>query len=239
MPNPDELFLLGTAPTFPIFAIGNPSLDTEKTTGISPTIGVDTKYFNSEISTYANLSRNFIYFSPDISTSGNPAYEVTIRGAFPRFTFEAIDALFYGLDGWTELFPDEILGARLSLAMVRAIDENGDHLLGIPADQVTSSVQVRPSFGWVEDPEIEISGEFVDKQNLVDPSLEFAPPPEAYWLLNASLSGEFEMWNQIFRVNLSGRNLLNAKYRSYTSLMRYYADSPGRDVRLNLVMDLY
>ena len=36
------------------------------------------------------------------------------------------------------------------------------------------------------------------------------------------------------RIGLQVHNALNARYRDYTSLLRYYADQPGRDVRIRL-----
>ena len=39
------------------------------------------------------------------------------------------------------------------------------------------------------------------------------------------------------RLGVEVRNLLNTAYREYTSLLRYYADQPGRDVRLRVGMD--
>ena len=39
------------------------------------------------------------------------------------------------------------------------------------------------------------------------------------------------------RVGLDARNILNTAHREYTSLLRYYADQPGRDIRVRVGMD--
>jgi outer membrane receptor protein involved in Fe transport len=42
---------------------------------------------------------------------------------------------------------------------------------------------------------------------------------------------------QPVRVGVIAHNLLNTAYRDYTSLLRYYADQPGRDVRVRIGMN--
>jgi iron complex outermembrane receptor protein len=39
------------------------------------------------------------------------------------------------------------------------------------------------------------------------------------------------------RVGVDVHNLLNTAYREYTSLLRYYADQPGRNIRVRVGMD--
>jgi iron complex outermembrane receptor protein len=64
---------------------------------------------------------------------------------------------------------------------------------------------------------------------------DLAPPPGAYALVGAALGfaidnrGESEL-----QIGLEGSNLLNARYREYTSNLRYFADEPGRELRLRL-----
>ena len=62
---------------------------------------------------------------------------------------------------------------------------------------------------------------------------DFAPPPPGYALLG--LSAETTLGK--VRVGAEVHNLLNTAYRDYTSLLRYYADQPGRDIRVRVGMD--
>ncbi|GIV25163.1 MAG: membrane protein [Bacteroidia bacterium] len=63
-----------------------------------------------------------------------------------------------------------------------------------------------------------------------DPSAEYTPPPRGYSLLNAQITWQHGPW--ILR--LSGENLLDARYRAYPDLMRFFADQVGRQVRFTM-----
>ena len=122
--------------------------------------------------------------------------------------------------------------------MVRGQElSTGMHLVGTPADYVDVSALGRlPAIGKALRTEIAVSGEFVAKQSRVDPSMDFAPAPDGYALLHAAVKTELGVDRPV-RVSLVGRNLLNTRYREYTSLRRYYADQPGRDVQLRVGTD--
>ena len=66
--------------------------------------------------------------------------------------------------------------------------------------------------------------------------LDFAPAPPGYMLLGAGVQAVVGRRNPV-RVGLDAHNLLNTTYREYSSLIRYYADRPGRDIRLRVGMD--
>jgi iron complex outermembrane receptor protein len=86
---------------------------------------------------------------------------------------------------------------------------------------------------------IELRGtvERVGEQSRVDPGDDFAPAPDAYTLVGASARAEVPLRTTTLRFGLAGHNLLDTVYREYTSLIRYYADQPGRDIRLRVGVD--
>ena len=90
---------------------------------------------------------------------------------------------------------------------------------------------------WLEGVELRSTLEHVGRQSRVAPADDFAPAPEAYTLLGASAKAEIPLRTTTLRLGLSGHNLLDTAYRDYTSLIRYYADQPGRDVRLRVGVD--
>lgn len=234
-PDADELFLIGSAPSFPVFALGAPNLDTERSwTGtFTTTLMVD--LLRMEASVYAQHIQNYVYFSPDLNDSGAPRYEVTIQGTWPRYSYQAIDANFWGADGALTLLPGRAVSVEASGAIVRARDTaTGAGLIGVPADNLTLTVVTQtPSVGPFHAPTLEVGTRAVAKQTRVDPSADFAPAPEAYALLNAGVSADIGHTH----VSVQGRNLLNAAYRDYTSLLRYYADQPGRSVHVRIGVD--
>ena len=77
----------------------------------------------------------------------------------------------------------------------------------------------------------------VARQSRTDPRTDYVPSPEGYVLLGANAEATLPLRERELRVGLEGTNLLNRSYRDYTSLLRYYADQPGRDMRLWLGMD--
>jgi len=90
--------------------------------------------------------------------------------------------------------------------------------------------------GFVEDLEVDLNVEIVAAQSLVDPTLDFADPPPGYVLLGAGINAVLGRKNKV-RVGVDATNILNTSYRDYTSLLRYYADRPGRDIRLRAGMN--
>ena len=83
VPNADEAYMLSSAPTMPVYVYSDPSLGVETTWGASPTLGLEYSWFHAEVSAYANVIQDFIYFAPELDADGNPSFDVTIRGAFP------------------------------------------------------------------------------------------------------------------------------------------------------------
>ena len=65
-----------------------------------------------------------------------------------------------------------------------------------------------------------------------DPNIDFVGPPDGYGLLGAGAGVEFPAEGRLLRLSLVGTNLLNVRYRDYTSLLRYFADEPGWGVQL-------
>lgn len=234
-PNADELYLIGNAPSFPVYALGHPDLGVETALGASLTPGLRLSAFEMELSGFVQSISDYIYFSPDLNENGEPRFDVTIQGTWPRYTYQAIDARLHGVDGAMKLGPQAPVGLEVQGGLVRAQDRaTGAHLIGIPADHLRLSVVGRPpAAGIVDAPELRVITEMVAAQSRVDPSDDFAPAPPGYVLLGADVSMELGT----FRVGVEGRNLLNTAYREYTSLLRYYADQPGRDVRLRVGAD--
>ncbi|MCA9490080.1 MAG: TonB-dependent receptor [Myxococcales bacterium] len=238
-PNADEQYMNGSAPTSPVYALGDPSLGVETTWGASPTLGWDLRWVRGEASVYGNLIQNYIYFAPALGPDGAPAFDVTIRGAYPRYDFRPIDAMFYGGDGQLELLPDAVIGATTSVAIVRAVDlASGSGLVMIPPDRVRGALLGRPRIRGFDEAVLQANVTWVARQTHVDEEVDLAPPPDGYVLVGAAASAEVPMGHDLLRVGVEGNNLLDARYREYTSLLRYSADEPGREVRLRVGMDL-
>lgn len=231
-PNVDELYILGHAPTSPVYANGHPDLEPETIWNASFTTGLRTQTIEAEASVYGQRVDDYIYFAPELGVDGTPRFDVTIRGTWPTYGFQQINANFYGMDGSIDLAPNAPVGLRALGGIVRAESrETGDQLIGTPADHLTLTAIGRPaSVGPLQKIELLVKADLVAKQSLVNPDHDFAPTPEGYTLWGAGIETEIGQKNPV-RVGIEAHNLLDTAYREYTSLLRYFGDQPGRDVR--------
>lgn len=239
-PNLDELFLLGSTPSLPVYALGDPSLGVETSRGGSLTAGLRVKGIEAEVSGYQTWIDDYIYFAPNLGRDGTPRLEVTIQGAFPSYAYSPIQASFYGSDGSVQIAPEGTVGLALGGALVRAIDlDTGDPLIGIPADRVHAELIGRPPpLGPLHAVQVAASAEWIGTQFRAEDYADLAPPPQGATLLGARMETEIHLGRRDVRIGVEGRNLLNTRYREATSLLRYYADQPGRDLRVRVGMDL-
>lgn len=239
-PNVDELYLIGSAPSFPVYALGNPNLGVETSWSGSATVGLRRPWLTAEASGFGSVIDDYIYFSPDRNPDGSLHYDVTIRGTWPTYEYQPVDAVVYGVDGGFELAPEGLVGLDVVGALVRAqLPGSGQQLVGTPADRLRLTAKLRPGpTGPLDQTELCVSTQLVAMQSRTDLAADFAPPPAGHALLGAAFHTELKLKGRDLRIGLEGRNLLDTAYREYTSLLRYYADQPGRDLRLRVGVDL-
>jgi iron complex outermembrane receptor protein len=228
-PNPDEQYLNGTAPTFPVLGLGKPDLDPETTYSSSATVAFRHPRVTAEASAYANLIADYIYFAPALDENGVPIFDVLIRGTFPRFTTRPVDALFYGVDGGIAVTPHPRVELGGQVSIVRAENvRDGSYLVFVPADRFRGAITLHAPDGWgLRKTSLSVAGTYVSRQRRFDLAADFAAPPASYVQLGAELGTETRAAGQTLRFALQGANLTNARYRDYTSLLRYFADEPG------------
>ncbi len=238
-PNPDEQYINGTAPSLPIFALGDPDIGAETTYGASVTASYASERISGELSAFGNYIDNYIYFAPAIGADGNPIFDVIIRGAFPRFTTRAVDATFHGADGYVSASPWRWLTLDLQGALTRARNVSDDsYLVFVPPDRFRASVGLNHEdlprgFDWA----VSVGSTYVRRQSRFDPAADLAPPPDAYVLGDATVSVKTNVGGRDLHIALAGTNLLGTRYREYASLLRYFADQPGRQVMLRMTMN--
>jgi iron complex outermembrane recepter protein len=234
-PNPDEQYLNGSSPTFPVLGLGKPDLRPETTYSATATTAYQGHRVAAEASLYANLINDYIYFAPAIGADGAPIFDVLVRGTFPRFVTSAVDAVFYGGDGGVTLTPTPALELAAQLSIVRARTRGGAPLVFVPADRARGSVTYKPpaALGLTHS-FASLTGEYVARQRRFDLAADLAAPPAGYFLLGAELGTQTQVGGQTLKLALQGSNLLDGRYRDYTSLLRYFADQPGWQLMLRL-----
>lgn len=238
-PNPDEQYLNGTSPTFPVLGLGKPDLGPETTYSASATTSYQGGRVTAEVSGFANFIRDYIYFSPAIDEDGDPVFDVLIQGSFPRFVTRPVDAVFYGADGGISVAPLAFLELGGQVSMVRARNVSDDsYLVFVPPDRLRGSLTYRlPSLWGLSKIFAAASGTYMARQTRFDLAADFAPPPDAYFLLGAEVGAEVPVGDQRVKFALQGTNLLDERYRDYTSLLRYFADQPGWQLLARLTVE--
>jgi len=238
-PNVDEHFLNGIAPSFPVLGLGGSSLGVERTWGGSLTAGAGNRWLRTETSGFLNYVDEYIYFAPEPS-DGPLGLNETVRGTYQVFSFRPVDAVFYGAEHALAVAPPRWpVSLDGQLAVVRARDVTHDgFLVFVPPGRYRLGVTYRwPEVWRLRNGYVSVGGTLVDRQRRYDPDTDFAPPPPAYFLLGAATGVELPLGDQVLSVGLEGGNLTNARYRQYTSLLRYFADEPGWELRLRLSLD--
>jgi len=241
IPAIDEQFMNGAAPSFPLLGFGDARIGVERSWGGESSLHYDGDWITVEAAGYASYIDDYIYFVPQPQPGQCAPLICTTRGPFPVFAFVPVDALFGGGELRFDLIAPRLpFGLSGSAEWVRAVDlDTGGHLAFIPADRYTLAGR----YFWPDTKVssrgyLELSGTLADRQRRADPELDFAPAPPAYILLGAGAGVEFIGETQLWRVSVAGTNLLDARYREYTSLLRYFADEPGWGVQLRVSVEL-
>ncbi|TPV94379.1 MAG: TonB-dependent receptor [Myxococcales bacterium FL481] len=240
IPAIDEHYMHGAAPSFPLLGYGRSQLGVERLWGVGTGLRYSNAWLRTDVSGYANYVDEYIYFRPEPQTGSCAPLRCTIRGDFPVFQFRAVDALVYGGEAEIDATaPGLPFALHADAAWVRAHDLTSDEPVSLtPSDRYNLALR----YLWPESRlwsagYLEVRGTYVDRQRRSDPESDFAPPPPAFALLGASIGTESLVGEQLLRIGVDGDNLLNTRYREYTSLLRYFADEPGWSVRLRVGLE--
>ena len=238
-PDVDELYLTGRAPSFPVFGLGDAALGPETT--LSSSIGARLalpQLLVVDVSFFASQTSDYIAFGPELGPNGAPVIDVLITGAYPRFSYTAVDALFSGVDGSVIVAPDSPVSLVGQLAVVQGRNlSTGGALPFVPPVQGRVEAQWHvPDVAGTTDGVVTGGMRTVFRQNRTDAGSDFTPPPPGYVLLDAA--ARTTVLDGKVQVGLEVKNLLNQRYRDSMSLLRFFADQPGREIWLRLSVSL-
>ena len=238
-PTIDEQYISGASPAFPVMARGLSSLGPETSWSLSGTFEVAFPWISAELSVYGSFIDDYIYLAPELRDDGTVRTDVLISGRYPRFSYEAVDAIFYGVDANASVRLGRFdLSVQGSLVRATNVD-SGEFLLFIPSDRLHTEVTYRPPDAlFALDTYLSLSATLVAPQYNVSPEVDFAPVPDGYVLMGASVGTKFQWGEQRFSLSVEAQNLFNTRYRDYTSLLRYYSDEPGVQVFMRLGTEL-
>lgn len=229
-PGVNELFSYGVHHGAAAFEIGDPNLTGETAYNASLNTLIDANKWQIEVGIYHNYIQNFIYLKPMV-TRGVAEYFSTVRGAFPVFRYEQINALFSGIDAQVnyQLTPNLVLQHKTSI--VQAVDNssaNKRFLVNIPANRFEYTLTYR----WMQDKQYVSLGLIqVSRQTRVEPGSDYLEPPKGYQLVQANWGINLKKIDVGIRIN----NALNTSYRDYLNRFRYFTDDQGRNISLRVL----
>lgn len=240
IPAVDEQFMNGAAPSFPILGVGSSKIGVERSWGGESTLQYDGDWLLVEAAGHAAAIDDYIYFVPQRQDGQCAPLSCTARGPLPVFAFTPIDAFFGGGELRFDLRAPRLpFGLAGSASWVRAFDLRSDAPLAfIPPDRYWLAGRYYwPNTRVSSRGYVELNATLVARQRRYPQDVDFAAPPPAYVLLGAGAGVEFAAERRLFRLSLVGTNLLNTRYRDYTSLLRYFADEAGWGLQLRFAVD--
>lgn len=223
---------------------GNASMQPERSYHIASNINYTTHFLDIDIVAYLKSIEGFIFLRPDFPP------ELTIRGAFPVFTYQQTDARLHGLDLNATAHFWKHLDFLVKASLLRAWDlKSNDWIIQMPSDRLDAQLSYRMgNAGIIHDTYFSITGSFVSRQvripakgNIEIPDTNpvlmqsdyLAPPPE-YFLAGMEIGTKIRLGHQACTLILGVTNLLDNAYREYMNAFRYFSDEMGRNISLRL-----
>jgi iron complex outermembrane receptor protein len=228
-PGVNELYSYGVHHGAAAFEIGDPTLKGETAYNFSLNTLFAPKNLQIELGLFHNYINNFIYLRPMVN-QGKAVYFTTVRGAFPGFSYEQLNAIFQGIDAQVnyQITPHLALQQKTSIVQAFNTSQNFSYLVNIPANRFEYNVTYR----WMQEKQyVNIGLVQVSRQNRVEPGSDYAEPPNGYVLVHANWGINLKKFD--FGIRIS--NALNTAYRDYLNRFRYYTDDQGRNISLRIL----
>lgn len=188
---------------------------------------VKSDLFLIEVNPYFQFFQNYIQLKPQ------DQIELSIRGAFPVFNYEASKAMLLGFDFAMQTQVQKNLYWNIKAAIVRGKDLDAmENISFMPADYLENSLSYDFAFNSkLKELNIGLNGTYTWQQIRV-PVFDFVDAPNGYFLLGAQIATKFSLKHLGLQLQLEAQNLLNKSYRNYLNRYRYFADDLGVNIAL-------
>ncbi|MGB1555399.1 MAG: TonB-dependent receptor [Flavobacteriaceae bacterium] len=242
-PNISELFSDGLHHSLATIEYGNLLLDKEIShkllLGINHT-GGSLKY---GIEPYVNWISDFIFIQPT-------GVELTIRGAFPVWEYQATDVLMWGGDAYIEMTPHTNIQYKAAAAYTYAQDQLAQNpLINVPPFSLSQQLSYHFPKSALE---FELAHRYTAAQKRfpntnfyisqiesgarVQKEIDISTPPPAFHKFDLYLTWPIQ---QQSKVNTSLRiiiqNITNTTYFDYLNRLRFYSAELGRIAQIQLI----
>ena len=212
------------------------NLELVQETGLKSTLqlrGKVSEKLHLDVRAYTHFFNGYIYLQPQ------QTFRLTIRGAFPVFTYEQCDARLLGGDAVIKYEISEHFNLESTWGYVYGMNTTEDLPLNfMPPLNVQNNLDYEiPQWKNWRNVNLSLKHRYTAQQWNWDSTLDLIAPPESYHLydlhLGATLKGV--KFNQKFRIAIQNR--FNTAYRDYLHRQRYFADALGRNFTLSWVQN--
>ncbi len=255
-PNASELFSDGLHHALATIELGRLDLAKEQSYKLNAIFHANFSTLDFEITPYLNRLNNFIQLIPD-------GIESTIRGAFPVFRYDQVDAMIAGVDVsvgydfWKTKATDtndQTTRAHIDVRFSYIYGQNlsaDQPLIDMPPVQWSNKLtfykvaqrldvfvahQTVLSQSRFPDFDYEVSVP-LDNGSFATQTVRISQPPPAFTLWDIGASYEkprFLGSRGSLKLSLAVQNMFNTSYRNYLNRQRFYADEVGRNFNVQL-----
>ncbi|MBK9578985.1 MAG: TonB-dependent receptor [Fibrobacteres bacterium] len=221
-PGAVELFADGLHHGVAAIERGDSTLGAEQSATAQVSVSKASNSVQIQGSLWITRIEDFIFLRPD------PTPRLTVRGAFPSFSYVSDAAWLSGGDLSATITLAPALEVLVSGSALRARDGDDQPIAFVP------SGRLRAGLDWIPLRHSERSFRVGPRVEWIPPTEsvpgDYAPAPVQAWLLGMEASGTWNLWN----LSMSGANLANATWRDPSDRLRYFAAQSGIDFRLAL-----
>ena len=230
-PEINELFSNGLHQGVSGIEEGDKSIKSEKSYKalLSYEVQLKNKVFFQALGYYQWIN-DFIYLQPQDS------FRLTIRGAYPLYLYKQTDVAIYGSDFLLTYEPKNNLRFVFKYSMLKGenVKENLA-LINLPSNNMSLAVKysIKDKKKWKNN-NIKLGVRHVFAQDEELGEQDYVLPPDAYSLMDFNASSTFQFKKTNLKLGFEIENLLNENYKDYLDRQRYYAFSPGRNIKVKI-----
>lgn len=243
-PNPSELFSDGLHHSAARIELGDLRIDKETSNRFSASYNMEKKKLSLTAEAYLNLVNNFISLNPT-------GTDQTIRGAFPVWEYNQIDARLFGIDFTGSFIISNLWSIGNKSSIIKGWDKTNDlALIDMPPFETETKLTYKKE-SW-NNLNLSLVSQGVFRQNefpnnnfetFIPRTNEFvlvdiSTPPEGYHLLHFDGSFDLQLGAKTkIQVGIQINNILDTSYRNYLNRLRYFADDLGRNIIFQTIIN--
>lgn len=243
-PNPSELFSDGLHHSAGRIELGDLRIKQETSNRFGATYQLQQSKLVLNVEGFVNHIKDFIQIIPF-------GTEQTIRGAFPVWNYEQIDALLFGIDVAANYEFNTNWNINNKSAFIKgSAIETKTALIDMPAFK-TITVLGYTNKKWLNF-NANLESEWVFEQNdfpdfnfeTLNPTtqqmvlVDISTPPPAYHLMHFRSDITLDLSQKTkLNLGLTVFNVFNTSYREYLNRLRYFADDLGRNFMLQIKLN--